>query len=236
MEADDEKSTSKCFNRVTHIIFDLDGTLLDTESIYEGVYSEMIAKYNKTIPIRLTFKYQGSPSEVAIRTLINELKLPVSYDQLYAEYKTLAKSRYDGLTLMKGAEQTIRHFHETNIPMAIATSSEPEAAKLKTSKFPELFKLIHHVVTSGDILKGKPAADIFLLAAKKFPDRPRPESCLVFEDSPNGVRGARSANMQCVMTPDKRLPMELRDEALLVLESLEDFQPELFGLPPFTRK
>lgn len=106
---------------------------------------------------------------------------------------------------------------------------------MKVSNFPELFKLIHHIVTSGDVLNGKPAPDIFLLAAKKFPDRPKPESCLVFEEAPNGVKGARAGNMQCVMTPDKRLPMEGRDEATLVLRSLEEFQPELFGLPPFTR-
>ena len=223
-----------CYNKVTHIIFDLDGTLLDTESIYESVYSDLIARYGKTIPISLTFKYQGSPVEIALRTLINELELTVSFEELHSDLKVLTTSRFGEVKLMKGAEQLIRYFHFNNIPMAIATSSESKSAKLKISNFPELFKLIHHIVTSGDILNGKPAPDIFLLAAKKFPDRPKPSSCLVFEDAYNGVRGARAANMQCVMTPDKRLPMNKRDEATIDLDSLEDFQPELFGLPPFT--
>lgn len=225
----------KCYSKVTHIIFDLDGTILDTESICESIYSDLTAKYGKTIPTSLTFKYQGSPVGIALRTLTNELELPVSFEELYAELQVLTTLRFGEVKLMKGAEQLIRHFHFNNIPMAIATSSEPKSAKLKISNFPDLFKLFHHIVTSGDILNGKPAPDIFLLAAKKFPDRPKPNSCLVFEDAYNGVKGARAANMQCIMTPDKRLPMNKRDEATLVLNSLVDFQPELFGLPPFTR-
>lgn len=59
---------------------------------------------------------------------------------------------------------------------------------------------------------------------------------LVFEDSPNGVRAARAANMQAVMVPDDVVPDEKRTEATLVLKSLADFHPELFGLPEFKDK
>lgn len=58
--------------------------------------------------------------------------------------------------------------------------------------------------------------------------------CLVFEDAPNGVQAAISAGMQCVMVPDPEIiTAEFQKNATLVLNSLEEFQPQAFGLPPY---
>lgn len=55
----------------------------------------------------------------------------------------------------------------------------------------------------------------------------------MFEDAVNGVKAARAANMQVVVVPDPRIPPEQLTEATLVLKTLDDFKPELFGLPPY---
>lgn len=57
--------------------------------------------------------------------------------------------------------------------------------------------------------------------------------CLVFEDAVNGVKAARAAGMQVVMVPDPRVDKSLTEDATVVLKSLEEFEPQLFDLPPF---
>lgn len=123
--------------------------------------------------------------------------------------------------------------------MAVATSSTKDSFDLKTEIHKNLFNLFNHIVTGGtdpEVKNGKPAPDIFLVAARRFPEKPPPQDCLVFEDAPNGVQAAVTAGMQVVMVPDELVKPELCKLATLKLKSLEELKLELFGLPPFNEE
>ncbi|GFO16563.1 pseudouridine-5'-phosphatase [Plakobranchus ocellatus] len=139
--------------------------------------------------------------------------------------------------LLPGAEKLIRHLHKHRVPIAVATGSDHWGFSRKTAAHKELFSLFHHCVCSSDdpdVKHGKPAPDCFLICAKRFPDNPDPSKVLVLEDAPNGVEAGLKAGMQVVWVPDPRADRsQLADRVDQVLDSLEHFEPEKFGLPAF---
>ncbi|KAM6149254.1 pseudouridine-5'-phosphatase-like isoform 1-T1 [Rhynchocyon petersi] len=177
---------------VTHLLFDMDGLLLDTERLYSEVFQEICGRYGKTYS-------------------------------------------WDVKSLVMGKKKLIHHLRKHSIPCAVATSSGTASYEEKTRQHRDFFGLFHHVVLGDDpeVKSGKPSPDIFLACAKRFSPPPPTDQCLVFEDAPNGVEAALAAGMQVVMVPDANLSSALTEKATVVLRSLQDFQPELFGLPPY---
>ncbi|XP_015603599.1 probable pseudouridine-5'-phosphatase isoform X2 [Cephus cinctus] len=224
------------YKKVTHCIFDMDGLLLDTESLYKTIYWNIVSKYGHIYEGELAYAVLGRPERVGAELIINHYKLPLTVSEFQDIYHRMQRELFTDVKLMPGAEKLLYHLKENNVPIALATSSSVDSYELKTVKWKELFDLFHHRVIGGsdpDVQKGKPHPDIFLVAKNRFPDKPDSSMCLVFEDAPNGVQAGIEAGMQVVMVPDPCLPSHLTEKATLVLKSLEDFKPEQFGLPPY---
>lgn len=224
------------FRKVSHCIFDMDGLLLDTEKIYERILGDLCKSYNSPYPWATRLRVLGTTEQRCVSIIVNDLKLPCSVDEFLKKFREKQLHELGGAPLLKGAERLVRHLHQHNIPIALATSSGADSVEVKTRHHQELFALFNHKVmgsSDAEVKEGKPAPDIFLVAAKRFPDSPKPDQCLVFEDAPNGVTAGISAGMQVVMVPDPHISEEQRKDATLVLSSLEEFKPELFGLPAF---
>ncbi|GLG92717.1 Pseudouridine-5'-phosphatase [Gryllus bimaculatus] len=122
------------------------------------------------------------------------------------------------------------------VPMAMATSNPYPHMDAKLTNYPEVRLAFHHIVCGGtdpEVKMGKPAPDIFLVAASRFPGKPQPAQVLVFEDSVAGVKGAIAAGMHVVAVPDRTVPHDTLSGATIILDSLAHFHPELFGFPPF---
>ncbi|GFT37890.1 pseudouridine-5'-phosphatase [Nephila pilipes] len=199
------------FKPVTHVIFDMDGLIFDTEDIYTEMH--------QTIANR-------------------ELDIPMTVEEFHSEFAKMSNEMFLKTKVLPGVKRLISHLHANKVPIAIATSSKKETFDVKTTHHQDLIGLFHHVVCGSsdpEVKSGKPAPDVFLVCAKRFDDEPALDKVLVFEDAPNGVQAAVTAGMQVVMVPDPRLEKEHCKLATLVLSSMKHFQPELFGLPPFPK-
>ncbi|XP_045507517.1 probable pseudouridine-5'-phosphatase [Colias croceus] len=228
--------STKNVRKVTHCIFDMDGLLLDTELVYKKMITQLCAKYGHEYTDELMMKVLGGTEQRLSEILCKELKLPVTPKEFRDELLVMGDTMLANAPLLDGAERLIRHLHETKVPFALATSSSDRSVKTKIASYKELFSYFNHMVmgsTDKEVKFGKPNPDIFLVAASRFPDKPEPSKCLVFEDSPHGVTAGISAGMQVVMVPDPHLDKRLTTHATIVLPTLAKFQPEIFGLPAF---
>ncbi|KAM7353155.1 pseudouridine 5'-phosphatase-like Gs1l isoform 2-T2 [Cochliomyia hominivorax] len=210
--------------------------LPDTEPVYEEVIRQIAQSYNKTYPIEIRLKILGTTEPRTAEIAVTDIGLPISPQEFLEKFHELCRTLLTNCPLKPGAERLLRHLHTHNVPFCLATSSGEEMVEIKITNHRDVFQLFHHRVCGSsdpDVKQGKPAPDIFLIAASRFPDKPDPSKCLVFEDAPNGVKAAHSAGMQVVMVPDERVPLEMSTLATQRLKSLEEFQPELYGLPPF---
>ncbi|GAA0173309.1 phosphatase [Lithospermum erythrorhizon] len=237
--ASDFNSSSK--SSITHVIFDMDGLLLDTENFYTQVQEIILARYNKTFDWSLKAKMMGKKAIEAARVFVEETGIQdsLSAEDFLVEREDMLRSKFPTSELMPGASRLIRHLNANGIPMAVATGSHRRHFELKTQKHGEIFQFMHHIVLGDDpeVKQGKPSPDIFLAASRRF-EGGQLEPCriLVFEDAPSGVLAAKNAGMFVVMVPDPRLDSSYHAMADQVLDSLTNFMPEEWGLPPFADK
>ncbi|XP_026317788.1 probable pseudouridine-5'-phosphatase [Hyposmocoma kahamanoa] len=222
--------------RVTHCIFDLDGTILDTERMYHEVVGELCNKYGKKYTKELAKEMIGLTDHDVSQRLVKELLLPISASFFERELESACRKSLPFAPLRQGVEKLLTHLHKYKVPLALATNSTEPILRLHMMMRPKLFCLFHHKVCSSDseVSRPKPFPDILLLTAARFAGKPKPTKCLVFEDSPTGVDAAVAAGMPVVMIPSlPGVDSKYRRKSTLFLNSLTEFKPQSFGLPAY---
>lgn len=218
--------------RIGYVIFDNDGLLLDTEPFYTRAHEVLAARFGKVFDWTVKSRMIGLRAEDSARVMIESLGLPLSVPEYLEARRGMLDALFPQAEPMPGAVRLSRHLHHHGIPMAVATSSDSRHFDLKLTRHREWFRIFSSVVTGDDpeIGRGKPAPDIFLVAARRL--GADPERCLVFEDSPAGVAAARAAGMYAVAVPDPHMEESAYGAAHQVLRSLADLDLPSWGFPP----
>ena len=205
------------------ILFDMDGLLLDTESIYTEVTQMIVGRYGKVFDWSVKSHMIGRDSYDAARYLVKALDLPFDPEFYLEERNALLDERFPFAKPKVGAPELIQSLSEKNVPIAVATSSNQHHFELKTRNHQSWFKHFDAVVTSNhtEVKHAKPAPDIFLIAAKTLGHEP--QHCLVFEDAPSGVQAANTAGMQVIAVPDPNMGHDAFQDATAIIDSLSEF-------------
>jgi HAD superfamily hydrolase (TIGR01509 family) len=226
---------NQVYESIVHAaIFDLDGTLLDTESISSRSMEMVLRDYTDDYHINWELKkailgLRGSDwTQIVIDNKgINGKLLPKDF---FNKWENQFHSLSPSIQKMKSALELVQHLKTKTIKLAIATSSSRESMVKKLEYHQDLYELMDLIVCGDDneLQRGKPYPDIYLLAANRL--QVMPKNCLVFEDALIGVQAGHAANMIVIACPDERV---FRDDDLsslisyrkyssVIVESLED--------------
>ena len=210
---------------VSAVIFDLDGVLVDSEIWWHEERVDWARMRGLTWTHEDSSHVMGANSRGWARIMRERMGLPPTEEAAIEDdiVNRVVRRYVDGAPEIDGATVTVRAIAE-HWPVAIASSAHHaviDAALQATG----LAGAIPIVVSSDDVEHGKPAPDVYLETARQL--GVTPETCLVVEDSLNGVRAARAAGMIVVLVPNESIPpapgaAELAD---FVLARLVDLDP-----------
>ncbi|MCF7913025.1 MAG: HAD family phosphatase [Candidatus Cloacimonetes bacterium] len=213
------------------VIFDLDGTLIDSMGIWRNVDIEYLQKRGiEVTPDLFTNLPQGNSFSELAHYVKDKFNLPDSIETICNEWTQMVKGHYENqLKLRPGVMELLRFLKKKHILMAVGTSNSLELTQsaLKNNKVSDYFR----VVISGDThLRGKPFPDIFIEAAKNL-DLSADE-CLVIEDTLVGVLSAKAAGMRviAIKEPDSQSDwFRIKQEADFAVSHFEEILLYLQG-------
>ena len=208
---------------VTHVIFDMDGVLLDTERLYTAVTQRICDRFGKTFDWTVKGHMIGRPALDSARYLVRTLALPITPEDYLAEREAMFQTLMPTAAAMPGARALTDALRARGVPRAVATSSTRPLFALKTTRHRDWFAEFSAIVLGDDprVARGKPAPDIFLRAAELLDVAP--QGCCVVEDSKPGVAASLAAGMQVIAITNTH-PAEELQHATHVVRTYEEIE------------
>jgi HAD superfamily hydrolase (TIGR01509 family) len=211
------------------VIFDMDGLMLDTERVYREVFVRAAADCRIDFPSHLPEALLGRNTVDMKRMLAEALK----DDALFEWFMERNRHHYaicfaEVPPIKRGLHELLDFLESRQIPKVVATSTPRSSAVARLEQC-GLLSRFNSVSCGDEVPHGKPAPDLFLLAASRIPADPK--QCVVLEDSEAGVTGGHAAGMTVFMVPDLKQPTEdIRGMAGGVYESLVHVREVFEGL------
>lgn len=207
--------------KIKAVIFDLDGTLVDSMWIWDKVDTEYFHMKGLPIPPNLKDEINHLSFEQTAQYFKTTFNISDSIEEILNTWYQMAYKHYsEDISLKKGALELLKFLKASNIKIALATSNSNKllTAALNCVKAYDYFDVI---TTTNEVKNGKNCPDIYMLTSKKLDVLP--EECLVFEDILEAVNGAKLANMKVFAIYDKYAEYQKEDLMATADEYILDF-------------
>ncbi|MBD5488169.1 MAG: HAD family phosphatase [Lachnospiraceae bacterium] len=183
------------------VIFDLDGSMVDSMWLWKAIDIEYLGKFGITLPDNLQMCIEGMSFSETAAYFKERFNLPDDLDTIKEEWNRMAWDKYTyEVPVKEGVTELLEYCMEHGIKAGIATSNSRELVE-NVVKVHGLNQYFECIMTGCDVAKGKPAPDIYLAVAKEL--NVAPENCLVFEDIIPGIQAGRAAGMRVCAVYDK---------------------------------
>ncbi len=210
---------------VSHVIFDMDGLLIDSEQVWDDVREGLAHERGGRWHPGAQRDMMGMSSPEWSRYMHETIGLRESPEEINKIVVERMVERYaSGPPWIEGALDAVRATAELST-LGLASSSNRELIDLalEAGGIAELFRA---TVSSEEVPRGKPAPDVYLEAARRL--GADPAACVAIEDSHNGIRSAKAAGMTCIAVPNPLFPPgDAVADADVVLGSLAELTPTL---------
>ncbi|PKA61545.1 riboflavin kinase [Apostasia shenzhenica] len=227
-----EMSTLNPLRRmVSHVILDLDGTLLNTDGIVIEVLKKILLQYGKKWECNKAHRIVGkTPLEAAV-AVIQDYELPCTVEEFISTTSPMFSNQWCNIKALPGASRLINHLSSKGVPFGLASNSPRSNIEAKISYHQGWKESFSCIVGGDEVENGKPSPDVFFEAATRM--KVDPINCLVIEDSLPGVIAGKSAGMEVVAVPSLPKQLGFSNSADEVINSLLDLHLEKWGLPAF---
>ncbi len=190
----------KMLENIDAVIFDLDGSLVDSMWLWQEIDIEYLGGFGIPLPKDLQSKIEGMSFHETALYFKEHFPIPDSLDKIKSDWNRMAWDKYENeVPLKPGIPEFLAGCRRDGIKLGIATSNSRELAGniLRVHRLQDFFSSI---VTGCDVERGKPAPDVYLTAAGQL--QVDPGRCLVFEDVLPGIRAGKSAGMRVCAVED----------------------------------
>ncbi|MGI6069994.1 MAG: HAD family hydrolase [Blautia sp.] len=211
------------------VIFDLDGTLVDSMGIWGQIDIDYLGELSLEVPKDLQRVVEGmSFTEVAVY-FKERFSIQDSVEEIKAHWLDMAMEKYEKeVPLKPGAASFLKYLKGRGIKTAVASSNSLPLIRAVLSAH-DILDDFGCIITSCEVAKGKPAPDVYLEAARRL-DTP-PSQCLVFEDIIPGILAGKRAGMEVIaVRDDYSLPQE-EEKRRLADRYIESYYEILEGMP-----